>query len=209
MGNQSNLSKLNRVGNRLCLDFVNTSGWLESENPSEWLIDYGGLVEWGVLGGLITEEVGKTLAERAERFPDLARKTYDQAIRLRKSIFLIFRAVIKGIEVEQGDLSLLNDWLRRASKYERLTVTDNGRFSFVLQDEAEWDVVLWHVAKSAGDLLASTEISRVKQCEGDDCGWMFLDTSRNHSRRWCSMEDCGNRVKVKRHYQRHLAKGKE
>jgi predicted RNA-binding Zn ribbon-like protein len=58
------------------------------------------------------------------------------------------------------------------------------------------------IVKSAADLLLSDMLDRVKQCEGDPCGWLFLDTSRNRSRRWCSMEDCGNRAKARRFYQR-------
>lgn len=60
----------------------------------------------------------------------------------------------------------------------------------------------WPIVYSASQLLASNRLDRVRQCAGDDCGWLFLDTSRNHSRRWCDMADCGNRAKARRHYRR-------
>ena len=66
-----------------------------------------------------------------------------------------------------------------------------------------FDRILWPVARSAGELLISDKLDRVRQCADDrGCGYLFVDTSRNRSRRWCSMESCGNRAKAHRHYQR-------
>ena len=62
---------------------------------------------------------------------------------------------------------------------------------------------LWPVARAAAALLTSPELARLRQCGGDDCGWLFLDGSRNHSRQWCTMEDCGNLSKVRRFRERH------
>ena len=64
------------------------------------------------------------------------------------------------------------------------------------------DLFLDPIIKSAADLLVSPELKRVKQCADDFCGWLFMDKSRNNSRRWCSMKDCGNRAKAHRHYLR-------
>ncbi len=58
--------------------------------------------------------------------------------------------------------------------------------------------MLW----SAADLLTTAELALVGECAGEGCSWLFLDTSRNRSRLWCSMEDCGNRAKARRHYAR-------
>jgi predicted RNA-binding Zn ribbon-like protein len=70
------------------------------------------------------------------------------------------------------------------------------------------DVMLWPVVQSAGELLTSAQIVQVRECAGDTCSWLFLDTSKNHSRRWCDMKDCGNRAKAKRHYARSRATGR-
>ncbi|MCB0153982.1 MAG: CGNR zinc finger domain-containing protein, partial [Anaerolineae bacterium] len=59
---------------------------------------------------------------------------------------------------------------------------------------------------SAAELLTSDRLNRVGQCAGESCGWLFLDTTRNHSRRWCEMEHCGNRAKAKRHYRRRTTR---
>ncbi|MBN1859137.1 CGNR zinc finger domain-containing protein [Candidatus Bipolaricaulota bacterium] len=68
------------------------------------------------------------------------------------------------------------------------------------EDQLEWPV--WILARSAADLLTSDERDRVRRCAGPDCGWLFVDISRNHSRRWCDMADCGNRAKARRSYAR-------
>jgi predicted RNA-binding Zn ribbon-like protein len=62
--------------------------------------------------------------------------------------------------------------------------------------------VLWPVARAASALLTSADLSRLRECGGRGCGWLFLDRSRNHSRQWCRMEDCGNVSKVRRFRQR-------
>jgi predicted RNA-binding Zn ribbon-like protein len=62
--------------------------------------------------------------------------------------------------------------------------------------------VLWPIALSAADLLASEKLGSVRRCAGDNCAWLFLDESRNHSRRWCDMKICGNRQKARRHYKK-------
>jgi predicted RNA-binding Zn ribbon-like protein len=64
--------------------------------------------------------------------------------------------------------------------------------------------MLWPIASSAADLLTSERLKKVRLCEAKTCTWLFLDESRNHSRRWCDMKVCGNREKARRHYQREL-----
>jgi predicted RNA-binding Zn ribbon-like protein len=70
------------------------------------------------------------------------------------------------------------------------------------RDVPALDRMLWPLAHSAAELLASSERARVRLCEGEDCGWLFLDTSRNGARHWCDMKDCGNRAKVRRFRER-------
>src|SRR5207248_11011958 len=68
--------------------------------------------------------------------------------------------------------------------------------------ETALDWIVWPVLRSAADLLTSEEIHLLRQCASQTCSWLFLDTSKNHSRRWCDMQNCGNRAKVNRHYER-------
>jgi predicted RNA-binding Zn ribbon-like protein len=69
-------------------------------------------------------------------------------------------------------------------------------------DRTDLDRVLWEAAASAADLLTSPDLARVKTCPGAGCAWLFLDRSRNGTRRWCDMSVCGNRAKARRHYSR-------
>jgi len=64
------------------------------------------------------------------------------------------------------------------------------------------DCMLWPVARSAADLLTAGELPAIRQCQGSQCGWLFLDTSRNRTRVWCDMRVCGNRAKARRHHAR-------
>jgi predicted RNA-binding Zn ribbon-like protein len=77
-------------------------------------------------------------------------------------------------------------------------------FAWTWPDEEELDLarLLWPVARSAAELLTSPDRQLVRECLGDNCGWLFLDTSKNHRRTWCSMQGCGNRAKARRHYAR-------
>ena len=79
------------------------------------------------------------------------------------------------------------------------------RFAWDWTPENALDRVLWPVVRDAAELLSGEDLDRVGRCADANCGWLFLDTSRNHSRRWCSMKDCGNRAKARRHYQRTAA----
>ncbi len=77
------------------------------------------------------------------------------------------------------------------------------------QDDPEpaLDRVLWPIIRSAAQLLIADELSRLKLCDADDCGWLFVDGSRNRSRRWCDMSDCGNRAKARRYRERQREGG--
>ncbi len=84
----------------------------------------------------------------------------------------------------------------------RLELTSDGARWVLRHDSAALDSPLWSIARSAADLLTSDELARVRECDGLDCTWLFLDCSRSRSRRWCSMASCGNRAKARRHYHR-------
>jgi len=101
------------------------------------------------------------------------------------------------------DLAVLNKALRRTIRGGRLVRSDE-RFVWEWDvDEEALDSLVGPIALSAAGLLTSLAYKRVGQCEDDrGCGWLFLDTSKNHSRRWCDMNDCGNRAKQRRHYAR-------
>lgn len=99
-----------------------------------------------------------------------------------------------------ADLARLNRVLAVAPAGLKL-VRSKGRYAWRAKTDA-LDGLLAPIIWSAAELLASEQLARVKSCGAADCGWLFLDLSRNGSRRWCSMDDCGNRAKARRHYAR-------
>jgi predicted RNA-binding Zn ribbon-like protein len=190
----------------LCLDFANTLEWRATDQPTERLNDYPNLVSWAQGKGVISEGEVEHLVRSAEVHPAQASAVLNQAITLRETIYRIFSAVVAGRSPETADLAALNAALSQGMAHLRIIQTAAGFVWDWDGGEDALDQMLWPVVRSAVDLLTSKELERVGECAGDwGCGWLFLDMSRNHSRRWCSMELCGNRAKVRRHYQRHSA----
>src|SRR5579884_2172286 len=106
----------------------------------------------------------------------------------------------------RDDLKLLNMRLSEAMAQARIVPDTQGYKWDWVRDEQALDRILWPVVRSAADLLTSEKLPDVRACAAEDCRWLFLDISKNHSRRWCDMQTCGNQAKARRHYQR--AKGR-
>lgn len=194
------------VGGRPCLDFANTVGSAEGElRGQERLETYADLVEWCARVELFGRTEAARLLDEATRRPEDAGRVLESARRLREAIYRTFSAVVHDGEPEAADVEILNGVLAEGMARRRLRP---GEFGFCWSwaeapDDLDW--VLWPIAYSAAELLTSTDLERVKECGSDACTWLFLDLSRNHSRRWCDMSDCGNRAKARRHYQRQRA----
>ncbi|MCX6047885.1 MAG: ABATE domain-containing protein [Chloroflexi bacterium] len=186
-----------------CLEFANTADWHASEQPVETLHSYADLVAWSQRIGILTSGSAEELNQQAARFPLDATTFLGQAIELREAIYRIFRAVTAAQSPDVADLEILN--ARLPATYSHLQIVQSGdHFAWGWRDEEpQLDRLLWPVVRSAADLLTFSELNRVKQCADDrGCGYFFIDTTRNHSRRWCTMESCGNRAKARRHYAR-------
>jgi predicted RNA-binding Zn ribbon-like protein len=191
---------------QLCIDFVNTVGDHASDHPEERLHTYDDLARWAQRVGLATEREGQTLSQVARERPDEARQALERAITLREAIYRIFVALIAGQPVSTGDLATLNAMLSDALRGPQVAMK-GASFAWAWPlDHAALEWPARAAALSAAELLTSEARERVGQCASEDgCGWLFLDTSRNRSRRWCSMGDCGNRAKQRRHARRHAA----
>jgi predicted RNA-binding Zn ribbon-like protein len=188
---------------KLCLDFANTMDWHASDHPHETLNSYTDLISWAERAGFLTDRETRQLSQEAARRPADAAAVLERAVALREAIYRFFSAVAEGRSPEGGDLTVLNVALSEAlSRLQIIRVGDGFAWEWT-GEEAALDRVVWPLARSAGDLLTSEKLSRVGVCADDrGCGWLFLDMSRNRSRRWCDMKDCGNRAKARRHYFR-------
>lgn len=192
---------------RLCLEFVNTNEWHAAEFPIETLYSYADLVDWAAKVGIRPPQSAQQLKELAAKHPILATQIYEWAIELREAMYHIFIAIINKQAPAQTDLAILNEALPHAHTQPLLkmaTIENDHIFSVQWRcDENGLDGILWPILRSAIRLITKGEHSRIGQCADDrGCGYLFYDTSRNRSRRWCTMASCGNRAKSQRHYAR-------
>ena len=193
-------------GGRLCLDLANTLNDRPADPPTELLNSYGDLVNWGRQADILTESEAARLVHFGTCHPAEAALVLIRAIALREVIYRTFSAVASGRSPEEADLADLNVALAEALSLSRI-VPKEGRFVWdSAADQDSPDRMVLAVARSAADLLTSEELDRVRICDGHDCLWLFMDTSRNRSRRWCDMKSCGNRAKARQHYQRKKAR---
>ena len=185
----------------LCLDYANTKEWHASDHAEEQLSSFEAFVAWGEQAGLISKATARRLRQQALEQPEKAAASYNQAILLREAIYTIFSRRYAGKPISAGDLDVLNSVIRQAMSHLQLT-PDESKLKWDWTPEAGGaDLILWSVARSAAELLTSDESDRVRECEDDrGCGYLFIDQSKNRSRRWCSMDSCGNRAKARRHY---------
>lgn len=190
----------------LCLDFTNTVEDHASDEPEETLHAYSDLAAWARRRGIAAEREAAALRRVAAERPVEARLALTRAVALREAIYRIFVARIHGQAPTAADLDTLNGVLSQLAPGPRVALAE-GSFAWewpLNRESLDWPSQV--VALSAAELLTSGASDRVGQCADEHgCGWLFLDTSRNRSRRWCSMGDCGNRAKQRRHTQRLAA----
>jgi predicted RNA-binding Zn ribbon-like protein len=184
----------------LCLDFVNTvDGRKNDSSPLGNKLDhYSDLVAWCQHAGIVTAAEAARLTRESKQKPAAANNVLRRAIALREALHRIFKAAMMEKVARSIDLETLNDELLKSRKNERLISTDEGfRWEWIGGDTA-LDRMLWSITHSAAEFLSEGDFSRLRECGGEECGWLFEDTSRNRSRQWCHMQDCGNLAKVRR-----------
>jgi predicted RNA-binding Zn ribbon-like protein len=187
------IATLDRCGGDLALDFANTLGGLR-EGPwdDEWLHGYEDLADWARHAGALAPSDAAALRRRAAAQPRAAAAAYARAIALREQIHRVMAAVAAGDAPAAADLDALRAAHAGAVAHAALAIRGD-RAEFTWSGDA-LDRPLWPVALSAVDLLRSDRLARLKQCR--NCRWLFLDASKNASRRWCSMAHCGTGAKV-------------
>jgi predicted RNA-binding Zn ribbon-like protein len=187
----------------LCLNFANTLSWRGSRPASETLCDLGHLLGWleksAGLGAAATQHI----ADWSRARPQRAAKFFAEAIALREVIFRVFTALATRDAVRRQDFAALNRALLQSTTRNRLGSRDGGYAWQVVTGRLDRvrptvPVLLAPVLWSAGDLMIKHD--DVRQCMNEKCLWLFLDRSKNGSRRWCDMRSCGNRAKARRHY---------
>ncbi len=192
------------TGGHPALDLANTIS--RRDDPSrrrEHLASFTDLVSFALQDKILSAKQAKDLHARARKSESDAARSFRKVIALREAIYQVFAAAAKGHPAPAEDLLKVNESAVEAMQH-RCLVRDNGSYRWEWQTEGRnpLDRILWPIAQSAVELLTSDELKLVRWCEAPDCEWLFLDHSRNRSRRWCDMNSCGNRAKARRYYQR-------
>jgi predicted RNA-binding Zn ribbon-like protein len=193
-------------GGALPLDFANT--WSDRERlETDNLRGYSDLLAFARQTELLTPGEEDRLAVRAERDPKKAAAALASGRGLREALYGIFSAIAASRSPAAADLERLNAALPEALSHLRLESRGTELVWTWAAPEGPLEAPLWPILRSAAELLTSEERRQVRECAGNSCTWLFLDRSRNRSRRWCSMETCGNRAKAHRHYRRRSEAG--
>jgi predicted RNA-binding Zn ribbon-like protein len=187
-----------------CLDLANTVDSRDSDEPEEHLHTYADLLRWARQGGLIDQATHDGLARAAGEGPDRADAALAAARTLREAVDRAFRAIAGRAAPAPADLATIQERYADAMRHAHLAPTSGG-FGWVWPDQP--DKPVWLVARSAVDLASTGPLDRLKVCASDGwCAALFLDVSKNRSRRWCTMAGCGNEVKFKRQAARRRAR---
>ncbi len=191
-------------GGSLSLDFANTVSRRDSpDRRAEHLNSYADLLAFARQSESISREKATQLEAHAKHNPAEAARVLKQALALREAVFRTFRALTHHRKIRSEDVAWINQFALEAAKHRCLQPANGGfEWKWIADAKHPLEQVLWPIAGAAAELLTSAELAKIRECEAPDCEWLFLDASRNHSRRWCDMKSCGNRQKARRHYQR-------
>ena len=189
----------------MCLNFVNTSSGRGTPSPQDHLAAYNDLLAWAHHADALDATTTRALADLAGRKPAVARRVLARALELRETLFGIVTALARRTSPTAADLAVLNTYLSAANRSARLERSKRG-FAWVWSlQPPQLDLPLWLIVRSAAEVLTAGPLERLKSCNGEACGWVFLDQTRNGRRRWCEMEVCGSRAKMRRFRARHTA----
>ena len=191
----------NLLAGHAALDLVNTLDLRFSSNgPEELLPTYGDLLRLAAQSHLLTAEQTRKLA-RTVREKD-AQRVLASVVELREALATVLYAWMDGSKPPAMQVETLERHFYAMALRRRLRPGDSRLVWSWSGLEQEAEIPLWKLAETASDLLLSSEAERVRECGDPTCRWLFLDISKNHTRRWCNMKTCGNRMKARRHQAR-------
>jgi predicted RNA-binding Zn ribbon-like protein len=193
------------IAGATCLDFTNTVTWRMDGLCNERLATFDDLVVWSVAAELLTREEARTLRVRARSHPRAAAAALREAHAMRLRLQQMFTHVAMHCSLPEREIAQFNRALARTSASAHLAPLGRGfRWRFA-RNAGDLGQLVRPVIIDAGHLLASDDVALVQTCANDNCGWLFVNRSRNGLRRWCDMRTCGNKAKARRYY--HRARG--
>lgn len=190
------------VGGDPALDLINTVDWTSRGPEEERLESFEDLAGWAEGAGVIDVAASRRLRRAGRERPRVAATTLAYAHEVRSALRELFLAIARGAPSEAA-LARFNRLLAGALRALEIGPKEGGTgYRWRWRGErSDPRALLWPVLWSAAELLRSDEVGNVRVCDGDECGWMYVDRSRNGLRRWCQMRTCGTREKSRRRRQ--------
>ncbi|WP_173152625.1 CGNR zinc finger domain-containing protein [Phytohabitans suffuscus] len=199
----NDVGRMRIVGGSLALDYVNTRSGPPAGPPDDDVLHrYDDLVAWARHAGVVTEPEAARLRRQARARPDDARDLFQRALGVRDHLDALFRTVATGGRPSGRQLARLSGDTAEALAHAQLVLGD-GHYRWRWTGHQDLGRPLWPVVHAAAELLTTGPLERIKTCSG--CRFVFVDESKNRSRRWCSMEDCGTAAKIRRYVARRAA----
>lgn len=192
------------MNDSICLDFVNTVTWDGLDMVrDEQIRGYGQLLDWALDRGVLGEGDAAQLKEEAAADADARRRALGRAWTFRRALHDCLRSAARREPPPEASIALVNAAIADAPATFVLAPGAHG-IALTIPAGPHPDP-LRPVLRSAVHLLSSPDLSRLRECAAERCGRLYLDFTRNGSRRWCDMETCGNRAKARRHQARRRA----
>jgi len=185
------------IGGDLSTDFTNTRSGRYEASGHEHIQRYADLVEFTRQAGFLTAAEAKRLLAEAERRPEKATQIHRRSVALREAIWRAFANIAKEERPVAEDVELIGAEAADALGNARVQRTSEG-FEWRWPETDDLARALWPIARAASEILTSDhERALLRECSDDTCAWLFVDRTKNHSRRWCDMNTCGSRNKVR------------
>lgn len=179
------------------LAFINTLSGRPTNAPVERLDSYEALVAWAREQHLISSAAADRLLVEARKHPHQAAAVLARAKDFREALNGLARAIDAGKQPNPDVLNTISECLANAYANARLVPHDEA-LQWVASADDDLERIVWEIGRAAGRLVVSPRLARVRACAAGDCGWWFVDDTKNRSRRWCDMKLCGNREKLRR-----------
>ena len=194
------------VGGDAALDFINTVAGRDQSEPRDRLDSYERLLEWAAHANLLPGKQLRALARRAQGEPAAALRALARAKALRETLFAIFSALAGGRAPPSAALALLREHWMKAASAQSFKFAD-GRLAIAVDGTADdFDLIASIVAWRVVEHVLPAPDGRLRICQGTDCAWLFIDSSKAGRRRWCDMAVCGNAAKSRRFHARSRAR---
>jgi len=189
------------VAGDVALDFVNTVTARDTE-PTDWLGSYTTLLDWAELTGAFAKKDLAQLSALARKDPAKASTALAKGRTLREALCGVLYAMIEKRGATESDLAAIDTARLAAARAVKLAYRGGRLVQSFAVEESGLDLINHVVTMRGLELLKEVELERLRVCDGYDCGWVFIDSSKNGKRRWCDMATCGNTAKARRHYDR-------